>query len=93
MKQDRRVGFNVRKRQILVLLDHNSLTAEEVARRMGITDGAARHLLARYHLSGLLRKSEMPKINPGRGRNPHFYTLSDTGRRIFPKIKERERRG
>lgn len=91
MKLGNRVGFNVRKKQILRILDHNSLTAEEVAKKVGITDGAARHLLARYHLSGLLRKSELPKINLGRGRNPYFYTLSETGRRIFPRIRERIR--
>lgn len=88
---DSRVGFNVRKKQILRILDGRSLTPEEIAKKVGITGGAARHLLARYHLSGLLRKSELPKINPGRGRNPYFYTLSDTGRQIFPRIRERNR--
>lgn len=90
IKPDRRVEFNVRKRQILLLLDHNILTAGEVAIKVGVTDGAARHLLARYHLGGLLKKSELPKV-ARRGRNPYFYTLSDTGRRVFPKIRERKR--
>jgi len=61
---------------------------------MGITEGATRHLLARYNLSGLIKKGESPILNQGRGRNPYFYTLSETGRKLLDenKIKIRSRK-
>jgi len=91
---DDRLGFNERKKQILEFLRGNSSTAQEVSDEMGITEGAARHLLARYNLSGLIKKSKSPMLNQGRGPNPYYYTLSETGRILLDenKIKVRLRK-
>ena len=89
MKKDERVGFNVRKRQILRLLDGRAMTPEEVAREVGITEDAARHLMRRYQVSGLLSRTEG---EGSWGRRPYLYTLSKQGRKILPRIRERPRR-
>lgn len=91
MKPDRRVGYNVRKKQILKLLNGRSMTPQEVAREVGITDSATRYLMRRYQVSGLLRRKGV-ELNPRRGRNPYVYILSDQGRVVLPKIRLRPRR-
>lgn len=88
MKPDRRVGFNVRKRQILKLLDGRAMTPQEVGMAMGITEGAARFLMRRYQVSGLLSRSEG---EGSQGRKPYLYTLSNQGRKVLPRIRERPR--
>ena len=90
MEMDDRVGFNVRKRQILRLLDGRAMTPDEVAREVGITGDAARHLLRRYHVSGLLSRTEG---EGSWGRRPYVYTRTRQGRKILPRIRERPRRG
>jgi len=88
---DNRLGFNERKKRILEFLRENNSTAQEVATEMGIEDGAARHLLTRYHLNGLVIKSKFPESISKKGRNPYLYKLSDQGKELLQEGKIRTR--
>ena len=88
VKLDKRVGYNVRKVQILRLLDGRAMTPQEVAKEVGITEGATRFLMRRYQVSGLLSRV---KTQGSWGRRPYSYTLSNQGRKALPRIREKPR--
>lgn len=86
VRQQRKVGFGVRKKQIMKLLDGVWMMPRQVGRAVGISEGATRTLLRRYQVAGLLSKREG---SSARGRKPYYYTLSRTGRKVLPTIKEK----
>ena len=74
-----RAGYNVRKKQILELLNGQEMTAKEVAEETGIDEHTARHHLLRYWRENLLTRSGGGFV-PGAGNNPYLYTTSNNGR-------------
>jgi len=81
-----RVGFNVRKKQILQLLDGNEMTAKDVAKELEIAERTARNHLLRYKRQELLDRDGGGFV-PGRGRNAYIYTITEKGRDRLGRIE------
>ena len=62
-----RVGFNVRKKQILQLLDGNEMTAKDVAKEVEIAERTARNHLLRYKRQELLDRDGEASFRDGEG--------------------------
>jgi predicted ArsR family transcriptional regulator len=81
-----RVGFNVRKKQVLELLARRPMTALDVASRLGIKESTARHHLVRYWRYRLLDRVG-GEMNPGRGQKPFIYRTSAFGSKKIKMLK------
>jgi len=87
-----RAGFNVRKKQILQLLDEKEMTAREVAKKLKIAERTARNHLLRYRRRGLLNRTGGSFV-PGRGKNPYLYKTTEKGRKKLGKIRTKSYSG
>lgn len=81
-----RVGFNVRKKRILELLDGKKMTTEEVATAIGINESTARHHLLRYWRYRLLNRTG-GGMTPSKGRKPFVYNTSTFGSKKIKMLK------
>lgn len=86
---EERLKFNEGKIMILNVLRDEGMTSTEVADRCGISTGAARSLLRRHHLNGLLKREKDPK--DGHGNNPYLYRLLDQAVNLLDQGKIRTR--
>lgn len=87
-----RVGFNVRKKQILQLLDGEEMTAKDVAEETGVAERTARNHLLRYKRQELLDRDGGGFV-PGRGRNAYIYTIAEKGRDRLERIETKNYTG
>lgn len=87
-----RVGFNVRKKEILELVGGGVNTAEDIASETGVDEGTIRHHLVRYYRYGLLDRRGGEFI-PRVGNKPYVYSLSSKGEDRIKRMETKEYEG